>query len=195
MIILIFGKSGSGKTYLAKYLEKNLTNSIHIDIDKLNNDLYKSPRVQNKAVEIFGKDIVVNKTIDKQALYNIINTDEKIYKTWVDYMITECQQFLDLYMKSTSFNYYIIDHINVHLFNFLDNNIVKILCEENDDNIRYARLAKRDKISKETILFRDKHYIESDGDITYSGTSTDDILNEIKKQRILINTKSWTILI
>ena len=180
MIILIFGKSGSGKTYLAKYLEKNLTNSIHIDIDKLNNDLYKSPRVQNQAIKIFGSNVVVNKTIDKQALYNILSTDEKVYQKWVNYMITECQQFLDLYMKSTSFNYYIIDHINAHLFNFSDINIIKILCEENDDNLRYARLVKRDKISQETLIFRDKHFIECYGEIIYSGTNTDDILNKIK---------------
>ena len=182
MIILIFGKSGSGKTYLAEYLKENLDNSIHLDIDELNSDLYHTPNVQEYAKQIFGENILVGKKIDKQLLYSNIKDNKELYNNWVDYMIDSCQRFIDGYISSTSFDYYIIDHINSHLFQF-ETNVLKILCEENDNNIRYARLQKRDKISQETINFRDKHYIECDGDITYNGTNIENILNAIKENK------------
>ncbi len=183
MIILIFGKSGSGKTYLAECLKENLDNSVHLDIDELNSDLYNTPNVQEYAKIVFGENIVVGKKIDKTAIYNAISNDTKLYNKWVEYMVESCQKFLDGYIASTSFNYYIIDHINSHLFDFGDNsNIVKILCTL-DDNTRYARLIKRDKISQDTIKFRDSHYIDNIADITYRGDNVDEVMIYIKNKK------------
>jgi len=183
MIILIFGKSGSGKTYLAEELRNKLDNSIHIDIDTLNTDLYTTPNVINYARSIFGDDIIAGKKINKSAIYDAISSNSELYNKWVEYMIESCQKFLDAYISSTSFDYYIIDHINSHLFDFGDNNnIIKILCTEDEDT-RYARLIKRDKISPDTMKFRDYHYIDSTANITYRGNNTDEIMAYIKAKK------------
>ncbi len=179
MIILIFGKSGSGKTYLSGYLHDNLDNSIHIDIDELNSDLYSTPNVQEYARSLFGDNVITGNKLNKEVRYTALQ-NEDIYNTWVQYMTECCQHFLDGYIASTHYAYYIIDHINSHLFDFSSHNVVKILCEENDDT-RYARLVKREKISEETLNFRDKHFVECDGDIIYKNNNQEDVLNKIKQ--------------
>ena len=168
MLIYIFGKSGSGKSYLAKYLSEKLNNSIHIDIDELNHDLIKTPNAINYALNLFGDGVLNQNKIDKLKLLNEIINDNVKYLKWHMYMLKNCEDFLKKYIEKTSFDYYIIDHLNAGKFELESDCIVKIECVL-DYDIRLKRLKDRDSISKDILDFRDQKYESQSCDIVYDG--------------------------
>ena len=55
MIICICGKSGSGKSTIAKRIQKERPNSIHIDIDKIGRESHNDASVKEKLINTFGE--------------------------------------------------------------------------------------------------------------------------------------------
>ena len=180
MIILIFGKSGTGKTYLSKKLNDILNNSIHIDLDQLNADLMNMENVINFAIDLFGKDVLIGNKLNKIEILSQISSDNFKYLKWYKYMFINCEEFLKNFISKTTYSYYIIDHMNAGKLNIGENNVVKIKCHE-DDNIRKERLIARDNVSEDTINFRDQKYEESIGDLVYTN-NIEEILNYLQSK-------------
>jgi len=177
MIILIFGKSGTGKTYLSEKLNKDLNQSIQISLDDLNKDLMELDQIKDFAKDLFGDYIITDNKINSEILLNSIINDEDKYNKWNNYMIEKCKSFLENYIANTQYNYYIIDHINSGIWDYA--NSIRIKCVL-DDKTRLARLQNRENLDMETLNFRDKYYIEKDSDIEYNNTNYEEILNYIK---------------
>ena len=177
MIISIFGKSGSGKTYLSSKLHKDLPNSIHLDLDTLNQDLLQLDRVKDFAINLFEtNDIIINGKLDKGAIYHLIKIDLDKYTIWTNYMASECIEFVKNYIHSTTFDYYIIDHMRAGIIDFAD---VKIECVADFDT-RLQRLQKREYISSSTLQFRDEKYFDSSSNISFDGKNYNNIIEYIK---------------
>ena len=177
MIITISGKSGSGKTYLASKLAKELDNAIHLDLDKLNSDLMKLDFVQLKAKEIFGENVLCGKQLDKNFILQEITRDKNKYIAWNNYMKQLCQEFIDKFIEKTTFSYYLLDHLNANTLTFKQ--FVSINCMANKD-LRKERITKRENISEEELNFRDSKHIETTCDINYTQDNYIEIFDFIK---------------
>lgn len=181
MVIYIFGKSGSGKSYLAKYLAEKLDNSIHIDLDSLNSDLMQMENVINFALNLFGECVLDNNKLDNKKILSEIMQDNVKYLTWQKYMLKNCEEFLKNYITKTSFDYYIIDHMNAGILDLEINNVLRIACVA-DDITRKKRLIDRDNITDEVLIFRDQKYENAKSDIIYTD-NTDKIIEYIQKTK------------
>ncbi|MBQ8762392.1 MAG: dephospho-CoA kinase [Clostridia bacterium] len=74
-IILITGKSGSGKSYFAKLLSQKLNCPV-LDIDKIGHKIYENKQVYKKVVSTF-KNVETNNIIDTKKLGEIVFSDSK----------------------------------------------------------------------------------------------------------------------
>ncbi len=178
MIILVFGKSGSGKSYLSKKLANDLDSSIHIDLDLLNSDLMKSPAVIEYAMSLFGASVIKDGILSKEHIYNTISSNTATRHSWEEYMKQVCNDFLVKYIAATHFDYYIIDHLRANMLKLDFQPIIKIECVC-DDATRISRLNTRDNISNSELTFRDQGYVHTSADLTYNSDNYLDILSAI----------------
>lgn len=178
MIIAIYGKSGSGKSYLAEKMIEDITNSIHIDIDELNRDLMTTDGVKHKAKEIFGThNVFVNNNLDTSLILKAIMNNDDIYNKWTSYMKSLCNNFITNYIANTNYNTYILDHLNAGTLDVCkDNYTVYIACEL-DKATRLQRLNLTDSVSEDILNFRDNKYISMPPTITYTNNNYHEILN------------------
>jgi len=179
MIIYIFGKSGSGKSYLAERLEEKLPNAVHLNMDEVNSEIMNLATIKDFAVEIFGKNVLVNNQLDKKYILNTIKDDEFTYLKWSIYMLMQCEEFVKSFIKNSSKDYYIIDHLNAGKLLLEGDKEVYVECIE-DDETRLARLQSRDNITKDVFEYRDRKYIPHEYDIRYAN-NFEEVLEFINK--------------
>ena len=63
MIVCLCGKSGSGKSTIAKLIP----NSIHVDIDKIGHKSHSDYVVKEKLINTFGNSILTENKIDRNT--------------------------------------------------------------------------------------------------------------------------------
>ena len=99
MIICICGKSGSGKSSIAKKITEEIPNSIHIDIDKIGHKSHNDEYVKANLINTFGDNILTNKIIDRKKLGKIVFSSPSEMKkleniTW-NYMEKEIDKIIN----------------------------------------------------------------------------------------------------
>ena len=159
MIIGITGKSGSGKSTYAEKLSKE-NGYVVVHIDDIGHKVLESDYIKNTLVEIFGADSVVNDTVDRKYVGDLIFTHRHLYKelsdlVWDD-MKTEINKILDAY-PNVILDWLLLPH--THYWKMCDK---KILVVANEDD-RAARVIARDNISAEYLNKRDAAGINYDG--------------------------------
>ena len=161
MVICICGKSGSGKTTIAKNLNNIIPNSIHIDIDTIGHKSYLDANVKEKLINTFGNGIITNDNIDRKKLSKIVfsNKDEmkKLEQITWEYMEKEIDNIID----NNKNKIIILDWLLLPKTKYFNNNNFKILVDIPYE-IRKERAMKRDNITEETFDLRDKASIDYD---------------------------------
>ena len=69
MLIGVVGKSGSGKSYLARKLSEYIENSIWVDIDKIGHASLTDNNIKENLVNYFGVKILDNGVIDRNHFF------------------------------------------------------------------------------------------------------------------------------
>ena len=185
MIIAIYGKSGSGKTFLADKLASDLPNAIHIDLDEINRELMLTDDVVAEANKIFkNTNVLSTQQLDANLILNAIMHDEQMYTDWTNFMKSLCTNFVINYIDNTNYDIYIIDHLNAGILN-LNNSTIYIECML-DKDARMQRLNQQNFVSEEILDFRDSKYISHPPTLVYNNTNYEDILQYISQ---LYNTK------
>ena len=154
MLIGICGMQGSGKSTLRKELLKRIPNSVALDIDVIAHDIYNNPACFNEVTSTF-KDITTNGKVDTKKLGNIVFTsqeemDKLTACTW-KYM----EPIVDKFISDNKGKIIILDWLLLHNTKFLKQCDIRILLDI-DQNLRMERIIKRDNMSKERFLFREK---------------------------------------
>ena len=161
-LILVTGRSGSGKSTFAKLLAERLGYK-YLDIDKIGHSLYDDKEIMAKAVELFGTVIFDNDgKFNRKKLGKIFFGERDCQRvkefsalTW-DYM----EKSIDHYKNENV----ILDWVLLPTTKYWKEEATKILVLPKNDDERLEKIIKRDNISLEYLKNRGKAGIEYNKD-------------------------------
>lgn len=154
--ICIVGKSGSGKSSIAKYIENNLDKCISIDIDKIAHESHLDEDTKNKIINLVSEDILdEDNNIDRKKLgkivFNNLKIKDKVYNiTW---------EYIDSYIQKIvkkKYKYIILDWYNINTKIYWNIATLKILTDR-DYESRKKDVMIRDNITSEYFDLREKN--------------------------------------
>ena len=166
MLIVLCGKSNSGKGTVAKYFTTMSDNIIHLDIDKIAHKVNDKEIVIQEITKTFGKKVIDNNRVNRKELGKIVfNNQEEMNKleaiTW-KYM----QEEIDKLTAKNDNKIIILDYIMLPKTKYFKEADLRILVEAPYEK-RIQRALIRDNITKELFEQRDNasiEYIEKDFD-------------------------------
>ena len=175
MIIGICGKSGCGKSTIASKLIERLGDKIvHLDIDKIGHDALGVDSVKGNLVDCFGEGILVDGSIDRKRLGNIVfassNEMAKLTDITWGYMEGEIDEFLN----NNSGKIVLLDWQLLPKSKFFGMCDLRVLLDVPYE-VRLKRAMNRDGISKEAFELRESASLDFDK------SSFDLVLNDSDK--------------
>lgn len=159
MLISIVGKSGSGKTTITNKLVELNPKIRYLDIDKIGHYVNDLPKVQEQLISAFGKNIIKKGQVNRKILGSIVFNNKEAMKILTAITWPVMEQIIDSYIKANQDKIIILDWLLLPKTKYLAASNLKILVTAPLD-IRMERVIKRDNISKEKFLEREKATIE-----------------------------------
>ena len=181
MIIGICGKSGSGKSTIAKQLTSKYKNAIHLDIDKIAHKSHQDKKVKQKIIDTFSESILTENKIDRKKLGAIVFSSKEKMKLLEEITWEFMEEEIDKFIEKNENKIIILDYILLPLTKYFEKCNIKILLDI-PYHIRKERVLNRDNITEELFNLRDSasiHYDKKDFDFILSNEK-DDILRRIK---------------
>ena len=180
MIIGICGKSGSGKSTIAKQITSRYKNAVHLDIDKIAHKSHKDEEVKQKIIGTFTESVLTNNEIDRKKLGRIVFASKEKMKLLEEITWEFMEKEIDNFINENKDKIIILDYILLPLTKYFDKCNIKILLDI-PYHIRKQRVLSRDDITEEQFDLRDSAAIQyevSDFDIVLENEK-DDILRRI----------------
>lgn len=159
MLISIVGKSGSGKTTITNKLVELNPKIRYLDIDKIGHYVNDLPKVQEQLISAFGKNIIKKGQVNRKILGSIVFNNKEAMQILTAITWPVMEQIIDSYIKANQDKIIILDWLLLPKTKYLAASNLKILVTAPLD-IRMERVIKRDNISKEKFLEREKATIE-----------------------------------
>lgn len=173
MIIGVSGKSGSGKSSISKYLANRLGFTL-LDLDLISKEIRKESK--NKIVKLVKQDILKEDEIDSKKLGAILFENKKLMTKYNAFMYKKLKEKIKSYKGSL-----VIDSMFLPIMSIFKKLDVKILVVCDDSN-RMARVIKRDNVTKEYFLSRDKNGLNyNPKDFDYVVNNDGDFKDSIEK--------------
>ncbi len=155
-IIVITGKSGSGKSLVAKLLSEKL-NSRALSLDEISHLSLENEDIKAKLFERFGKEIFDGENIDRKKLGEIVfnNQNELEFVNNLSWKFID--EWVDKFLESHSHERFIIlEYALITKMKFFLLADYKILVNS-DQAFRFKRLSVRDCVSEKYLLLREKN--------------------------------------
>lgn len=183
MLIGIVGKSGSGKSFLARKLSEHIENSICVDIDKIGHSSLTDTSIKEDLTNHFGINILDNGVINRKKLSNIVFNDKKKLKYLNNltekYIINEIEKIITLNKDKII----ILDWALLAETKFFGLCDIKILVQASKD-LRAERVIKRDSVDIGKFEAREKasyDYDNLDFDFILENNEELDITRTVNK--------------
>lgn len=180
MIIGICGKSGSGKSTIAKQITSRYKNAVHLDIDKIAHKSHQDEEVKQKIISTFTEAVFTNNEIDRKKLGRIVFVSKEKMKLLEEITWEFIEKEIDNFINKNKDKIIILDYILLPLTKYFDKCNIKILLDI-PYHIRKQRVLSRDDITEEQFDLRDSAAIQyevSDFDIVLTNEK-EDILRRI----------------
>lgn len=161
MHITITGKSGSGKSSIAKYLTSIDERFIHLDIDTVGHIILEKEEIAKKVSKEFKIPLNEKKQIDRKILGSIVLKDEEKMKRYSDITWSPMEQIIDKFIKNNKDKIVILDWILIPKTKYFKESIFNILVNS-DLEERKKRAILRDNITEEKFMERENASIEFD---------------------------------
>lgn len=183
MLIAVVGKSGSGKSFISQMLTNRIPNSIWVDIDRIGHESLTDYHIKEELIKYFGKRIMVDDTIDRETLSNLVFNDKDKLKILneltEEYIKVKIQQVI----VDNRDKIIILDWALLGETEFLDLCDIKILVKANQ-NIRAQRIINRDKVNIEKFNARERasyNYDEIKFDLILDNSQNFDLEKAVNK--------------
>ena len=161
MIIGICGKSGSGKSTVAKSLIKYYGNeTVHLDIDKIGHYVLTIPDVIQKLVNYFGNGLLEDGKINRKKLSVLVFSSPIKMMILTEITWPYMEQEIDKILSSKN-SVVILDWLLLPKTKFFSMCNFKVLLDIPYE-IRKERVIKRDNITSMEFDLRDDASIEYD---------------------------------
>lgn len=161
MHITITGKSGSGKSSIAKYLTSIDERFIYLDIDTVGHIILEKEEIAKKVSKEFKIPLNEKKQIDRKILGSIVLNDEEKMKRYSDITWSLMEQTIDKFIKNNKDKIVILDWILIPKTKYFKESIFNILVTS-DLEERKKRAILRDHITEEKFMERENASIEFD---------------------------------
>jgi len=158
MLIGVVGKSGSGKSTLVKRMQEFNKDIVHVDIDKIGQDILRNSEVINNIVRIVGSnEVIENGALNRRKVGNIIFNDKEKYENYFKYTEDIEYEIIDDIISKNKDKIVVLDWavlFKTKYYNLLDYKIFV----NTEDKVRKNRVIKRDNISEEYFNLREMMY-------------------------------------
>lgn len=163
MIIGLCGKSGSGKSTIAKAIVESKPNAMHYEVDKIGHQVMTIKEVQVEAIKCFGNQITTDGTINRKKLAEIVFSSRERMEELTNITWKHMKAVLDKIIQDSEGKVTILDWILLSATPYFDMCDLKILVDIPYE-IRKKRAMARDNITSEEFDLREQASIEYDVD-------------------------------
>lgn len=154
MLIIITGKSGSGKSLVANML-KELENAIYIDIDKIGHEIIERKEIKFQLQQKFNLHLTKVGKINRKELSQKVFSREDQMKILEEITWPAMEREIDNQINVNQETIIILDWIRIKETKYFKQSKLKILVDAPFET-RLNRAIKRDKISEMEFLEREK---------------------------------------
>lgn len=187
MIISIVGKSGSGKTTIAKTLESLDERIIHVDIDQISHQVLTFPEVQKSLQNTFGTDVVLDGEVQRKVLGKIVFTTPEQMQKLADITWHYMEEIIDSIIENNQGKIILLDYILLPKTKFFEQSDLKIWVDAPYET-RVERVIKRAvqerEVTRDYFKKRDRagiEYEEGKYDVVINNTNKEKTQEEVKK--------------
>lgn len=187
MLITLVGKSGSGKTTIAKKLESLDERILHVDIDQISHQVLEFPEVQERIKKEISYDCVIDEEVQRKVLGRIVFASPEHMQVLTDITWSKMENIIDQIIASNPDRIIILDYALLPKTKYFDQSDLRIWVESPIEE-RLERAIKRavhsEPITRDYFLKRDAagiDYEEGKYDIVIHNTNKNDINKEVKK--------------
>lgn len=161
MIIGITGKSGSGKSSIAKRITEERENTVHLNIDTIGHEVLTHPIIIELLQKEFNEEIITNGKIDRKKLGDIVFNSRKSMQRLTDITWEEMQKLIDQFIEENQDKDIILDWLLLPKTDYFKRCGITILVDVPYE-IRLERAMKRDNITAEKFRERENNSADFD---------------------------------
>lgn len=187
MLISIVGKSGSGKSTIARTLESLDERMLHVDIDRISHQVLTYPEVQEALQNTFGTEVVIDGEVQRKVLGKIVFTTPEQMQKLTDITWHHMESVIDQIIEDNPNRIILLDYVLLPKTKYFDQSDLRIWVEAPYED-RLDRVIKRAvqerNITRNYFEKRDKSgvdYEEGKYDIVINNIDKEKTQNEVKK--------------
>lgn len=165
-IIGLTGGIGSGKTTVAKFfLNENIP--VYFADDQAKTILNLSETIK-ELVLVFGDDIIVNKTVDRKKLSNIVFNNPEKLKQLNQIIHPKVAQHFKNWLNNHNKEAFIVKEAAILIESGSYKYCDKIICVTANLKTRIKRVVERDKVSENEVLQRINNQLPEEERLKYA---------------------------
>jgi len=161
MLIIITGASGSGKSSISSYLASLNSKIVHLNIDEIAHLVISKKEVIKELITSFNLSPLEDGSINRKGLADIVFNNQLKMDRLTEITWKYMEEEIDNIILKNKDKIIILDWLLITKTKYFNDSDLKILVKS-DSSERTKRAVKRDHISEEKFLERDKARVTYD---------------------------------
>lgn len=180
MIISIVGKSGSGKSTIARTLLTLDERILHVDIDQISHQVLTFKEVQEALQNTFGTDVVMDGEVQRKVLGQIVFTTPEQMQKLTDITWHHMEKIIDSIIENNPNKIILLDYLLLPKTKYFEQSHLKIWVDAPYE-VRVERVIKR--AIQERNVTRDYFQKRDRAGVDYEEGKYDIVINNINKEK------------
>lgn len=180
MIISIVGKSGSGKSTIARALSNLDERMLHVDVDQISHQVLTFKEVQDVLQNTFGIDVVIDKEVQRKVLGQIVFTTPEQMQKLTDITWHHMEKIIDSIIENNSNKIILLDYLLLPKTKYFEQSDLKIWVDAPYE-VRVERVINR--AIQERNVTRDYFKKRDAAGIDYEKGKYDIVINNVNKEK------------